>query len=166
MNYRENLMKLAVGVMNMKGLKFDMERYRGVPSIYGLRSTDRIPPEPECGTVACLLGHGPSISGLEPSEEARYQYIGSQDYDVYWDRYVKEAFGIPSHGAAWDFMFNGGWDQVDNTKAGGVARILYWLDNGTPASMFTTDTAMVQKLKLCKDLYQPYLKKAKNLRKR
>jgi len=89
---------------------------------------EKLEEEPKCGTVCCLAGNGPA-SGIKPFK--------TEDW---WD-YIKRVFGADGDGDSddptpstrmWDWLFDGDWAGVDNTVAGGRARIRMALDQGIP----------------------------------
>lgn len=75
-----------------------------------------------CGTVACAVGHGPTIRGLE-----------AKSTDLDWEDYCLRVFGIDFHSAAFDFMFGPDWSDLDNTPHGAAKRIRYYVANGIPS---------------------------------
>jgi hypothetical protein len=70
-----------------------------------------------CGTSACALGHAPSIFRV-PKD------------CVDWGDLAEHLFGLG--GDEWDWCFDGGWVDVDNTHTGAAKRILWLLDKGLP----------------------------------
>ena len=78
-------------------------------------------PPHSCGTVACAMGHAPSIvtPGF-PGEE--------------WRSYSGRVFGITDIDSEWEWLFSAEWGDFDNTLTGTVKRIDYYLSNGVPAA--------------------------------
>ena len=79
--------------------------------------------ENECGTVACLAGHGP-IAGIKP---ASYED---------WSSYVRNHLTLGNM-KLYSWLFSGDWGDIDNTLPGALARLKTYLDTGIPAE-FTT----------------------------
>lgn len=71
----------------------------------------------ECGSVGCLVGHGP-LAGIKsmPGE--------------FWRDYSHRVF--LSSRDEWNWCFNQTWFLVDNTPSGGAKRILWLLEFGLP----------------------------------
>lgn len=108
----------------------------------------------ECGTIACLAGHGP-MAGIAPEPTPVPESQG-------WLSYIKENFGVSEEED--DFLFSGRWWRVDNTHRGGAARIRYFLEHGIPDDLYTQrgfqhsyDEHKVEMAAVVK-LYAPYLK--------
>lgn len=103
----------------------------------------------QCGAVACALGHGVAagIPAL-PGET--------------WPTYAKRAYGVsqwPRLGesdAAWEWMFSGNWDDIDNSPSGAAARIRYFLANGPYPD--TIQILIEQELFDYDELIKPYMK--------
>ena len=79
---------------------------------------------PECGTVACACGHGPSLG------------IQKRDYESYFG-YSGRAFGaeaLKSLSPAYTWLFSDCWIEADNTPRGAAARIYYALKHGIPVN--------------------------------
>jgi hypothetical protein len=75
-----------------------------------------------CDTAACAVGHAPAAGfEMKPSE------LKSMD----WVKYSHRVFGLkgPKYEEAWNFLFGGAWDQVDNHPYGAAARIRFFLDH-------------------------------------
>ena len=79
-----------------------------------------------CGSVACALGHAPSM--VEPP-------IALEN----WRGYCLRVFGIIEGSIAWDWLFSARWADYDNTPAGVVSRIDYYLNNATPKEFVGND---------------------------
>lgn len=81
-----------------------------------------------CSTICCMMGSGPK-AGIDPTGYA------------YWKTYGHGEFGaVPKFhtrseaaNAVWDWLFSNDWTYVDNTIAGGRARLRLALDQGIPA---------------------------------
>lgn len=78
--------------------------------------------EPDCGTVACAVGHGP-LAGIAPLE------------DESWFEYSKRVFGAP-YGSLFRWLFDDNWANVDDTATGAAARIRYYLEHGIPENYY------------------------------
>jgi len=79
-----------------------------------------------CGSVACVVGHGP-LAGIAPKR--------GED----WSDYAFRAFGADSdeHSddddlSLFDWLFGSEWARTDNSARGAAHRILWTLDNGRP----------------------------------
>lgn len=80
-----------------------------------------------CDSAACAVGHAPAAGiKVDPSTFTQ-QILEGYSTDI-WDAYVQAAFGIGFDGPEFEFMFGGGWSEVDNTPKGAAARIRYVLD--------------------------------------
>lgn len=95
-----------------------------------------------CGTAACAAGHGPS-AGIKARK------------DEDWRQYVGRVFGcgdsLPDDGfeyAAFEFLFDSYWNDVDNTPKGAAKRIYYFLENGLPSKSDVIDMQS-GKMSLC-----------------
>jgi hypothetical protein len=73
-----------------------------------------------CGTVCCAAGHGPN-AGIDPLPGEN------------WGTYIDRCFAAPADSPLFDWLFDGGWADVDNTPEGAAARIDYFLEHGIPA---------------------------------
>ena len=76
----------------------------------------------QCGTVACMVGHGP-LAGFKAKEWET------------WNRYSSRVFGCATdmQGLTFHFLFGGAWTSIDDTPEGAVARIRWALENGIPS---------------------------------
>lgn len=107
---RANLKKLALYVWhNVPQAQFDMRDF----------SADGPMENHKCGTVACMVGHGPA-AGISP--------VGFSA----WNTYSFARFCLL--GNQWTWMFGGAWKRADNTPKGGAQRIFYALKHGVPES--------------------------------
>lgn len=94
--------------------------------------------KPECGSVACALGHAPH-AGI-----GRMPLNKGFDWGLYCHRY----FGF-DNGLAWIWFFSARWAFVDNTPHGAAARIEWFLKfGGIPAD------AMEQQYSVCSLSYE------------
>lgn len=75
-----------------------------------------------CGSIGCAVGHGP-YAGISKSKDEKWLHYGQRVFDV--------------NMAEFCFLFSYSWHSVDNTKAGLVRRINYFLKNGVPGSFNT-----------------------------
>lgn len=75
-----------------------------------------------CGTVGCAIGHGP-YAGI-PKKRCES-----------WNEYAERVFtnGV-YHKPLHQFLFEGDWHAVDNSREGVVKRIHYALKHGVPFS--------------------------------
>jgi len=121
---RTNLLRLAqyLDTLPTDYSHFDMKFYVQNGGIQGGFDPINISHLSDCGTVACAVGHAPSIPGLEAAPRER------------WDGYVSRVFGIRTeeYDEEFLFMFGSGWADVDNTPAGAAKRIRYFLNHGVP----------------------------------
>lgn len=112
-------------------------------------------PHRSCNTVCCLLGHGP-LAGIEPDMEIlktktahqRLLLSSTQLWLGYAKKFLPDSADYPDGNPppprvfrsyytdtgeiVYDFLFSGGWAQIDNHAEGGVLRIRYVLDFGLP----------------------------------
>jgi hypothetical protein len=83
----------------------------------------------ECQTVGCALGHAIDAGCFDPKDG---------NNDLTWGGLEKQAFGVyiydDSSASAdiYQWIFNGNWSSVDNTKQGVVFRILFMFKHGVP----------------------------------
>lgn len=115
----ENLEKLA---SYLEGLPtdyehFDMFDFFWVKNGGGYMYPDEAPLPPECGAVACAVGHGPA-AGL-PALEGES-----------WSHYSDRVFDLGE--TSWNWCFSDRWKKVDNTPQGAAKRIRYMLEHGRP----------------------------------
>lgn len=110
-----NLLKLA-DYLDTVHSGFDMEDYCIVKG-HGPRS---VGPQniPECGTVACAIGHGPK-AGIPVPDDCES-----------WHDYSESAFGLEHFGVEWAWCFSGDWVHVDNTPLGAAKRIRLLVNGG------------------------------------
>lgn len=84
---------------------------------------------PECGTIACAIGHchdaGLPVLPFEASNNA-----------VDWVKTTQQNFGIDIAVAelekVWDWCFSSNWSYKDDTHQGAAKRIYWFLENGVP----------------------------------
>lgn len=122
---RANLRKLA-DFLSTKAdpERFDIRNYRITDDGYEnfLKPSE---PEPECGTICCAAGYGPTAG------------IPAQKHET-WETYVTRAFGaLPdaSDYNLWDWAFSAKWVDIDNTPAGAARRIRHYLEHGLPTNI-------------------------------
>jgi len=107
---------------------------------------------PECGTIACLAGHGPA-AGICFKPEHVNQY-GEQ-----WSSYVADNFfNTKLPWAALDsieyrWLFHAYWRTFDNTLKGGMARIRYYLADQPIPDYYSDDSVFFDP-----ELYKEYVK--------
>ena len=94
-----------------------------------------------CGTVGCLVGHGPS-AGVRARR------------DEFWSDYSWRVFIPFTAESEWDWCFDDRWGDTDNTPAGGAKRILWLLERGLPPDWFMQ---MVGEAPLCYANWEPEL---------
>ena len=121
---RDNLIKLRDGLAKLP----EDYKHFGMADYYGglskehsnltLKEAGTVAPS-QCGAVACALGHAPSM--VEPA-------VDGED----WTEYSARVFGILACSAVWDWIFSPDWADYDNTPAGVVSRIDYYLAHGVP----------------------------------
>lgn len=115
-----NLFRLALyhlREIDLCPVGFDMTTYTTLAGDRG--RPHKLATETACGSVGCLVGHGP-LAG-----------IPAQLGEEWWD-YSARVFCRPESAAYWDWMFNHTWCMSDNTPRGGALRILWLLANGLP----------------------------------
>lgn len=114
---RENLLALAEYLdTGITEYAFDMRSY--------------FQPDPDCGTVACALGHAPYVLGHSVNITGTSVRVGSGRLN--WEMYSYSVFGIRHGSDEWDWCFHGFWVRSDNTPRGAAARIYYMLEHGVP----------------------------------
>jgi len=135
---RSNLQKLVAYLKTGKSpIGFDMNMFLSDPyDDEGANATIKH----NCGSIGCLVGHGPQ-AGIKP-----HNYEG-------WDSYAQRVFGsenFPTSKAypIWDWLFDTYWSDVDNTPEGGIARVEYALAHGIPSNY---ENQMRGKEELCYD---------------
>lgn len=109
MNYRDNLAKLADGILRIPSDNFDMEHF----------SSSNDADENGCGSCGCIIGHAPSIL-----------HISKVGYD--WDDYSEHITGLTSYSLGWSWMFDYDWKFLDNTTEGAAFRMRFFLKHGVP----------------------------------
>lgn len=130
---RDNLKKLAdyLDTLPTDYTGFAMEHYyrlnKNFTDIWDAARWMETASEPECGSVACALGHGPA-AGI------KMKLAPTALNDLYtsemWSIYCLEAFGVVWGKGVAEWMFGGDWACCDNTAKGAAARIRYVLDGG------------------------------------
>ena len=111
---RKNCIKLLLGLTDKTfKVKFNMRMFAIRPG--ECRNTDPREVKNECGTSACLLGHGP-LCGIRPETCS-------------WTAYSREF--VPRGGwlCDWNFLFSGGWS---NSIIQAVGRLHKYLKVGVP----------------------------------
>lgn len=113
---RSNLMRLAAHLdLGVTNLEFDMSNFHDVASC-AYRASN-------CGTVACAIGHGPSL-GIAA-------IVGEN-----WYEYTERVFSTRDDGTAYKWLFHPNWTYRDNTPRGASARINYALNRGVPENYY------------------------------
>ncbi len=99
-----------------------------------------------CGASACAVGHYAVMLGWEASDDGTRPIGGFGDNPptelhygslMSWTDFSDVVIGVPRDSNiegrdAWDWMFDGDWNQSDNTAKGAAARIEYYLAHGVP----------------------------------
>ena len=123
---RKNLATLARYLMDFKRPppKFDMFKFHAHMSDLGhrLEPTPFEAQEPECGAVACAVGHAPH-AGIKPRK--------TED----WIEYCLRVFGCRlnhKNSELFLWLFDCDWTNTDNTPKGAAKRIIYFLKHGIP----------------------------------
>lgn len=77
----------------------------------------------ECGSVACAIGHGPLIAGLEisPDDDCWHDYT-DRVFDL-----NRSIFSEESH--LFSFAFDSGWAAIDNRPISAAKRIALIVNN-------------------------------------
>ena len=127
--HRENFRKLADYVLNLpddyKGFSmvdYCSSRRQDTFLDIALWEAKKTLADNECGTTACMLGHGPS-AGIPPSREG-----------MDWCAYAAD-FGCQPEGGTrslWNWAFSGEWTYCAPTRADAAMRVHYMLDYGIP----------------------------------
>lgn len=78
---------------------------------------NQVPAAPDCGTIACAIGHGPA-AGL-PAKDGEG-----------WLSYSKRVFDTTPR--EWDWCFSADWQTTDNTPQGAAKRIRHLIEFGLP----------------------------------
>ena len=118
---QQNFKTLLDGLVDMYGDKrhddhFKMDEFQAIKvGISAVRPSNAFT-QHDCGTSACLLGHGP-IFGI----------IDDRDLEMNWTAYALEFFGASQSVAdgEWDFLFSPGWSN-DIQEA--IARLRKYID--------------------------------------
>ena len=126
---KRKLLKLANYVINLPEnyRKFNMRNYcssrrQDTFLDIALWEAKKTLADNECGTTACMLGHGPS-AGIPPSREG-----------MDWCAYAAD-FGCQPEGGTrslWNWAFSGEWTYHAPTRADAAMRVHYMLDYGIP----------------------------------
>lgn len=129
----ENLKRLRAGLtdeyIDENSEVFDMSSFSAAAAPY-------LPQASECGTVACLAGHGPKFGISAKAGE-------------YWQPYVSRVFGASpvltlsatggllmaedSQRAVWKWLFDSNWELTDNSLLGARTRLDIALELGVPS---------------------------------
>lgn len=109
---RKNLQILADGLYSLPKdyNNFDMAEYYSHEN----PTTNQLP---ECGTVACAVGHGPAF-GIPVDE---YTVTGSVAWELYNDKFTDPQNEKDDWKFA--FLFGSNWQEIDNTPKGAAKRI-------------------------------------------
>ena len=86
-------------------------------------------PEEICGTVACFLGWAPM------SLKDKIDMSHGVDYDSL----AEEVFNMGCMSDEWEFLFSAGWQEVDSTVEGCIARTDYLIEHGKVPADFDVD---------------------------
>ena len=104
---------------HMEGLPDDYDQF-GMNEFSSGSLTPCEVAENDCQTILCLAGHGPLV-GIGDAETVRR--IG-------WPSYVQ--IYLCPRGAVFSWLFHAGWSERDNTLAGAIKRLRYFLNVGVP----------------------------------
>lgn len=136
----QNLFKLAGYLLNLpKNYKhFDMAShvYAGDTSDYSDNQIELLLLNKvkvyDCGAVACAVGHCVD-AGFDPVKSVDENWwSGRKDICIDWSKTAEKYFVDSISNDAWDWMFSGEWDRVDNTPHGAAMRICWYITNGLP----------------------------------
>lgn len=119
---RKNLEILRDNIMMVPQELFNMATYRGEPDDE-IHDYSEFKSKSDCGTLGCALGWCPFIEGLDV-KTGDFNKEGLSFY-LYGDR----LFGFEKNDRLFDWIFDMGWKQVDNTPLGVSLRIQYLFDH-------------------------------------
>lgn len=123
---KNNLLKLAAKLESLPADydHFNMRYY----AFHGETGQELDPDEVKeafqhnCGTVACAIGHAPTIPGLEASK------------DESWEEYSERVFEIEFFSRRWDYLFDCDWayreDPRHHTAQAAAKRIRTLVETG------------------------------------
>lgn len=94
----------------------------GSTEILGLESM-----QIKCNTSACAIGHAPSIF---PKVALKLDLIVESNVFYWWSEVCEMILGVVEDDSLYFFLFNEGWDDVDNTPKGAAKRIFFYLMYG------------------------------------
>jgi hypothetical protein len=124
-----NLNKLGIHLLSLPEdyQHFDMSTYTD----QGYMPLD-VAKQKSCGTAGCAIGHAPLVKGTTKPLPDEYYYEYSfrysfKDEHAHQDRLSR---------ILWSLMFDGLWEQVDNTPHGAGRRILFILRHGVDVAKF------------------------------
>lgn len=129
--HRENLLKLADYLDKLPDdyEQFHMRQYMMTTDVrevmYIWEQT-----KPDCGTVACAVGHGPS-AGIRVYK------------DDSWEDYADRVFG-DLNGDSFTYMFGASWSETDDTAKGAAARIRTYVKLGRAPEGWKYEDAKVE----------------------
>lgn len=128
--HRENLLKLAAYLDKLPDNyeQFHMRQYMMTTDIKEVLYIWE-QAKPDCGTVACAVGHGPS-AGIRVYK------------DDSWEEYADRVFG-DLNGDSFTYMFGSSWTDTDNTPKGAAARIRTYVTLGRAPEDWTYQDAKV-----------------------
>lgn len=120
---RHNCIKLLVGIHEIElAMQFNMRFYAGAST--GLEMFPGSVKD-ECGTSACLLGHGP-VCGIKPIGDER------KDWSEYAKKFVENDWPAADN-IDWKFLFGQEWsNDIDQAKA----RLFHHLTVGSATDDF------------------------------
>jgi len=133
---RKNLIILAEYLYNLKPdySHFDMGTYFSGDYYEGLAYSDELEFDysefnrelHKCGTVACALGHAPSLADKFPEFKPK---LGED-----WEEYSDRVFGLDDYENTdeWEWCFGAEWSNIDNTPQGAAKRIIQLVTKGLP----------------------------------
>lgn len=126
----QNLFKLAAYLISEVPNDFHMLQFRAYSSNPFMLTEFEYACLPECGTVGCAIGHGPS-AGITPELCERWPLYCKR---TLWDTNLAvqgTEYGLSSAWQRmWSWCFSSDWVDYDNSAEGAGLRILYLLRHG------------------------------------
>jgi len=88
-----------------------------------MNARDFVEELPECGAVACALGHAPA-AGVPYKKDEYWTQMGQRELGLNMDPVGQNSYSM---GVMWDYCFTGSWHEFDNTPQGAGQRIKNFL---------------------------------------
>ena len=88
-----------------------------------MNASDLVVEMPECGAVACALGHAP-MAGVPYVKNEYWMQMGQRELGLCLEAVEPHSFSM---GPLWDYCFTGSWHEFDNTPQGAGKRIKEFL---------------------------------------